>query len=642
MYRHLSHSAPHKELLLADRSTISSPDNYPETVTNSSTLLRNTREGNTQRDLSSQSVMKSPRSLRRLSWTLHSALVVVHLALIAIWATRLENRVVFALENQNIVSFLVTAITQSFGTIYFAILVLVTQKLSMRRSLITNQPLTATHDSTAAWAGIGSAALCIWHQKVIRASITGIPSVFLYLASILVLHITTPGLLSLETFNSTSLFAVRTEGLPTIANYNINSDDLLPLLSTYASESLYYLPYVDGGTNLGLAGGALYDVPETNAGIGTFTVNATGFNVSCGFFEDLEATFSEDSFQWGLSSGDTTLPAIESTCTICSPGARVSDNPSVPGVISALGVQFFYSTIPIVDSRNNSGGLVNLTPPMNTTVGSIQVFRCSLSLVDQVAVIDGQSKKAITLYPDLDKTTSTWHPVEADVTTGNPLMDNWGLWYISMPPSDFPLNPSRDVTVSVADLYLIQKFNLHSANQSSVPSTLTLHDLENALSELVATMFWTLGHIPPTHQLSASNERVTVENATVTETEPSGFNLVQVDNLIVLFPGENATANEQSTETRLDISTGLVASIVLMLLSLEHLLFRPDEITEQDIPIDGTGLLHVIWLYRSHPELELLLEQVEQPTDDNLRVAGMVRTRLVGSRIAKRESRESF
>jgi hypothetical protein len=35
-------------------------------------------------------------------------------------------------------------------------------------------------------------------------------------------------------------------------------------------------------------------------------------------------------------------------------------------------------------------------------------------------------------------------------------------------------------------------------------------------------------------------------------------------------------------------------------------------------------------MYRNHPELDALLEQVEHPTDDNLRAAGLVQTRLVG------------
>jgi hypothetical protein len=61
--------------------------------------------------------MNSSKSLRRVSLILHPILVMIHLALIAIWAKRLENRVVFALDNQNIVSFLITAITQALGTV---------------------------------------------------------------------------------------------------------------------------------------------------------------------------------------------------------------------------------------------------------------------------------------------------------------------------------------------------------------------------------------------------------------------------------------------------------------------------------------------------------------------------------------------
>jgi hypothetical protein len=62
--------------------------------------------------------------------------------------------------------------------------------------------------------------------------------------------------------------------------------------------------------------------------------------------------------------------------------------------------------------------------------------------------------------------------------------------------------------------YLIQLLNLHPANPDNIPATVPLHALENALSRVVATMFWTckiqsvlhatpdccsVGHIPPTH-----------------------------------------------------------------------------------------------------------------------------------------------
>jgi hypothetical protein len=59
---------------------------------------------------------------------------------------------------------------------------------------------------------------------------------------------------------------------------------------------------------------------------------------------------------------------------------------------------------------------------------------------------------------------------------------------------------------------------------------------------------------------------------------------------------------------------------------------------QHNITIDGTGLLHAIWLYRNHPELSTLLDQVEHPTDENLREAGMVRVRLVGGGRGERKS----
>ncbi|KAJ6491105.1 hypothetical protein C8R45DRAFT_928930 [Mycena sanguinolenta] len=75
---------------------------------------------------------------------------------------------------------------------------------------------------------------------------------------------------------------------------------------------------------------------------------------------------------------------------------------------------------------------------------------------------------------------------------------------------------------------------------------------------------------------------------------------------------------------------GLTASILLLLLSLPHSLRSSGPTSDDDdTQIDGIGLLHAIWLYRNRPELEMLLEQVEQPTTDNLRSTGEVRTRLV-------------
>jgi hypothetical protein len=48
-----------------------------------------------------------------------------------------------------------------------------------------------------------------------------------------------------------------------------------------------------GSTSLGLSGGTLYDVLDINAGTGNVTVNAKGFNISCGYVSesDVNITF---------------------------------------------------------------------------------------------------------------------------------------------------------------------------------------------------------------------------------------------------------------------------------------------------------------------------------------------------------------
>lgn len=79
---------------------------------------------------------------------------------------------------------------------------------------------------------------------------------------------------------------------------------------------------------------------------------------------------------------------------------------------------FLYSTIPIVDSNLQTGPLVNLSPPMNTSVSSIQLFQCSLSLVNQTATVDTQSRQLQALEPDIIKTASTWAPYMSPLTNG--------------------------------------------------------------------------------------------------------------------------------------------------------------------------------------------------------------------------------
>ncbi|KAF8212755.1 hypothetical protein K438DRAFT_1805044 [Mycena galopus ATCC 62051] len=595
------------------------------------------------------SLLPTSGVLALVSLVLHSLLVVLHLVFLGIWAKGLENRVTFSLQNQKIVSFLITAISTSIGTVYSASLVFVTQTLSMRRSLQRDQPLTETHDNTAAWAGIGSAIGCLWSQKAVPASVIGVLSTFLYLANILVLHITIPALFSLETFSASHPLLVETAGLPSY-NFTYEVEAIVDYLPSFLHQPLSILPTVFSGfiPTLGLHNGTMYEVLSSSEGVGTATLNGTGFNITCGYLPDIVLTPLENSTSWNVTG-----PAV-------GPG-YVTIYPTQPGVIVPMNRTFFntvlfYSTIPILDSSGNSGPTYSLMPPLYNVTTSIQVFGCSQTLVNQTVIVDSQTRTALNLEPEFEKTTSTWSVYTGPAdglfgntqspnlnTTGNMCIDLWAYWYKLIPPSQFPLAPDAGFApddgspmLSSADLQLNQVLNLVSYTDR--PANVTLHALENALSSIVASMFWTLGNIAPAEALlvlETDSEGHSIYTISYSPPPtPAGTDLSAFFQRPFLISG-HANITTLSIETRLDVIAGLVISIVLLLLSLPSSLFRGRK--SADLPIDGTGLLHAIWMFRNHHELETLLTQVAHPTHENLRSAGMVRTTLVGSRI-----RESF
>ncbi|KAJ7762995.1 hypothetical protein B0H16DRAFT_504567 [Mycena metata] len=222
----------------------------------------------------------------------------------------------------------------------------------------------------------------------------------------------------------------------------------------------------------------------------------------------------------------------------------------------------------------------------------------------------------LSVEPEIYKNTSTWLPSNASSMiasgTGNPFLDLWGSWYYSIPQSTFPRDPNTSDGVSVADV------------------TVMLHDLENTLGEIVAGMFWTLGNILPTSGPFDVSDGIITPNGTGVPF-PTQIGAAQTP---PAFLQGNAIVTEIQTRVRLDLSiiaitAGLTATIILALLSLPPVILN--KTPQREIPIDGTGMLHAIWLYRNSPELETELEQVEHPTDENLRQAGMVRVRWADS-----------
>ncbi|KAJ7922451.1 hypothetical protein B0H13DRAFT_1865824 [Mycena leptocephala] len=552
-----------------------------------------------------QAWLRTRKSLSLLSITLHSVLVAIHLGLAVVWWRKLENKLVVSLENQALDSF-----------IYSAVLVFVTQTLFLRGNLREDQTLTATHDSIAAWAGIGSATLQIWNQITVPASILGVLSAFGYLANILVLHITSPALFSLRTFNMSRSVPVSTQGLPAfnLSAYNTSgpADRANALSSAKASAraSLAFLPFLNQSTTtLGLHGASYYDVLEINSGQGNVSVDATAFNITCGYLTDVN--WGQDGFFLNISgtryflvfSGNIS-PSIEHDLwsdahkvrrflresfqiygkswpqvgdhlagrmyCFTSVDTPVNSNQAVPVRAQTA---IFYSTIPILDSNDFPGPWFNIGAQGNI-VSAIQLFKCSMGLVQQTAIVDSHSRQLLSIHPEITKNTSSWLPF-----TGKPY------------DAEDALVDSRGFLNSVCD-----------PTQTLIGRTSLLCFSGNSV-----------GRSPPSSEY-------TVDDGIVKHQASGGVSLLQ----------GHALVTEKFIQTRLDIVGGLSASVMLLLLSLQSLHFGKKSWHEHEAPIDGAGILHAIWLYRNHPELEKLMDPIDHPSDRNLREAGMVRTTLVG------------
>ncbi|KAF7346983.1 hypothetical protein MVEN_01451100 [Mycena venus] len=415
----------------------------------------------------------------------------------------------------------------------------------------------------------------------------------------------------------------------------------------FARGSLHSLPLIlRNSSSEGLYEGTLYDVLGANAGTGNITVNATGFSITCRSFPEARSipTRLLEDRKVALDSTDNVIGSIRPAApNIISPFNLIDDSFRSDSLL-------IYTTIPIVDSQGTFGPWLNFTRPIvdpSDPYGRqwldftqpVQPFRCSQLLVNQTAVIDAESRKVLDIQPSVYKTSSTWFPSAPlrpgpnGSTTGNYFVDAWAVWYDAMPKSEFtrvkPIPAVQNLDfVSVADLYLIQKFNLAAIEDSQRPLNVTLHDLENALSTIVAAMFWTLGHVLPLH------------GSIVEGTDEQVFLNAPVE-APILLEGV-ATVHEMVAEARLDLNiipvvVGLVASIALAWISLRYSLYHGVPRHAEDVTVEGSGILHTIWVYRNQRELETLLEHIEHPTDKNLRQAGMVDTTF-GGQLRKRRA----
>ncbi|KAJ7108154.1 hypothetical protein C8R44DRAFT_744107 [Mycena epipterygia] len=352
--------------------------------------------------------------------------------------------------------------------------------------------------------------------------------------------------------------------------------------NSYVTQTLISLP-VTTTDEVGLWNGTLYDVLDTNYLGKDTTVAATGFNITCGGLPHPNTTWRETNNTWEFAFPP---PFATVRLPVRPPGMIGVVLDSYSDVQFSNSVMMYTTGIQILDSGLETVPWVNINPPMivpgvKEVVTTLQFFQCSQTLVTQTATVQPQSGRAVRVEPDIGKRNSPrmW------TAYGGPTPQDSNGTMIEM------VHHINRAAGRGSEHFLLQwgqwlrhtpsvmvKTNGSDQFTFSVPDMFLLYNLN----------LWPkdIGHSTPLFTLDEFNDTLIASG---------------LENPVYLLKG-SAEINRYVVQSRLHSGSSRSSSV---------------------------GLLHMLWLFRNHRGLDSILPPVEDPTDDNLRAAGMVPVKLM-------------
>ncbi|KAG1851716.1 hypothetical protein F4604DRAFT_1306758 [Suillus subluteus] len=561
-------------------------------------------------------------------YMLHVILVVIHVVLVIFYIFQWEHRMTLPLTSMNTDFWpvVLSASLQAFYTIYTAVLLFLTQRLAMSRTLARRQKLTAIHDISGAWTGLGSALSSVWQQIDIPASWWMTSAVTVYLASISVLHVTSSTLLQLQTFNTSMSTSVPTtlawlNNLPDASDsVSVNGQNVYDVNWAAITASLLVLNQLPGVVSAGLSNTTIYDTPITNAILGNATVNATTITSRCGLLPNilysLDNTTGQPMITGSSSVGNGTFidflplnPPYQ--IQVIHPGISSTGEPMSEFLnfsINQTGVFFMVSTLLDIDPSVQETFGVPVPWEMNNSSGVLEVYfiQCSLSNVRADAVLDVQTNSL-----------QNWNPVSASQSSGQWEITQWisNVWQsaISNPALASSVSSGHSFSIggsgsepSMADEYIMSLVGLNltaeyvNASLLGLPVSafvLSPDQLEAAIARVAAQLIWIAGKI------GTSNGGI----------QP-GNGMAYIDEEIIRL---------RLNINIIPLSFAISASVIMIALALS--MTRACNVSsDSQTAIQSTGALQLLWLGHHSASVNEVLEDVEHPTEANLRGAGMI------------------
>ncbi|KAJ7580626.1 hypothetical protein C8J56DRAFT_1102888 [Mycena floridula] len=550
-----------------------------------------------------------------------------------------------SLKKSVYVSSAVTNVMSAFVNIYSMLLTTAASGLELRRMLHRRGTLTEKHDSNAAWSGLPNGILNMFQRNpyAIKASLFAVA----YLAGLAAFQTITPAVLSFQTINQTYPVVIQTQGIPDFANSLGNLLTGPSSLMTMDSLKPLNLPGLSNTT------GTMYDVPVNDTSklvVDTFNVNATHFNVTCG---TMSGTILSSGSNLSLALDVATNPTLPLTSLISgqsvaiysAPWSSSQSSPEHPEAFTGWPANILVvSTVPIRDSSGKTASAIPVNPPVTyesslngqhtqVVISQLAVMACNLTLNYLEANITSNTHALVSFNTTTEKSASTLSPfpVEHGPVTDNlnPIDNLVFAWGFSIStPAEAPLSvrladlckalsPSNgnsglcDKQILQADQFIMEALDLYPDiifQRTSSITSIFLHDLENALSRVTATLFW-IDAFGDTQKFS---DQLFLAKLSPGAKDLAAKKLVIHDALVMA-----QRAVSQLSINMLQVYFGLATSIFLLALAM------PGILNKNDVKVDSAGILQVIWLLQEHPEIQQAITRVQDPSDAELRKAGM-------------------
>ncbi|KAJ3534660.1 hypothetical protein NM688_g7102 [Phlebia brevispora] len=554
--------------------------------------------------------------------TLHAILVLIFAAILATYEAGVYNRPL-ALSSTTTRT-VITIVSQSFTIAYCAILALLTQRLTLHDFIKRPQTLTAIHDKSSAWLGLGSSLQTLTRQRKLISDILGVFMITLYLLLIFVVHTTLPDIFGITAQNVTTLATY-----PTTLGRQSNISGVLT--SGDASNAIFSILQVYDTLDLatiGVSENMLYDIipvigsPASGAEV---EVNATTFSVDCGSLPGIaQANFqipdsgSEEGipqYTFGLNGGRYSASLVPMGPNQFQVVPLVDNNEDPTDYKSMVVVA---STYTVVNSTGNNVTATSINPvweitPEGSTVpdeniSNVVLIGCNFNVQNSTAFVDAQSRSVVHYSaPPNSKSQGEWTDpgIQSD-----PLLQEFFEYFVQNEPiaqdtmvyevsvTNVTSNATYIPSPSLLEWFLYTDISAkEDPNLYGTLDSVSAEQLSSSLGRAYAAVLWYYNSV--TSLSLAFNETGAIRERGQAAIPSLNF-------------------QERLSVNKISLFAGLGASCALFVLAVV-MIARSVSFTKDVVHHDVSGLLPILWLLGHEPRLAA----IEEPDLDALRAAGM-------------------